>query len=197
MSDAKPETTRREWLVIENNRKHAVFIGDRDLRKPGYIPRDAAEQLLGRDLGGPTWFSNAESAAMRAHPDMDGERAVKESNRVPQTTIRMRRCGAVVLLLGMAIGSLPGGVGAQSGDIPIWMTCPTSRSCMRTLLLRDIGSASPGRICISFAPINGSSTLQNCFGLPGGMSGQDLLSGSEVIIAVSPQDLEAETNAKR
>lgn len=69
--NAKPETTvgQREWLVIEDSRKHAVFIGDGDLRKPGYIPRDVAEQLLGRDLGGPTWFSAVDSAAMRAHPE--------------------------------------------------------------------------------------------------------------------------------
>lgn len=68
MSDTET-TGLREWLVIEDSRKRAVFIGDGDLRKPGYLPRDVAEQLLGRDLGGPTWFTAAESAAMRAHPE--------------------------------------------------------------------------------------------------------------------------------
>ena len=62
-------TEPREWLVIEDSRKHAVFVGSGGLRSPGYIPRDVAEALLGRDLGGVTWFTKEESASMRAHPE--------------------------------------------------------------------------------------------------------------------------------
>jgi len=114
----------------------------------------------------------------------------------PKTTVRMLRCGAVVLLLGTTIGSLPGDAGAQPSNVPVWTTCPASRSCMRTLLLKEIGITSPGGICISFALIDGSSSLQKCFSLPGGMSAKDLLSGSELTITVSPRDLDT-TNAKR
>jgi len=59
----------REWLVIEHSWKNAVFGGD-DAKKPtGYIPRDVAEPLLGRDLGGTVWFTKEESERMRAHPE--------------------------------------------------------------------------------------------------------------------------------
>jgi hypothetical protein len=50
-----------EWLVIESAWKNAVFAPD-DAKEPkGYIPRDVAEQLLGRDLGGMVWFTREES----------------------------------------------------------------------------------------------------------------------------------------
>ena len=58
----------REWLVIESSMKNAVFAPPEASQK-GYIPRDAAEQLLGRDLGGGQWFSHEESEAMRSHPE--------------------------------------------------------------------------------------------------------------------------------
>lgn len=58
----------REWLVIESSGKNAVFASCADKRPHGYIPRDEAEKLLGRDLGGTVWFTRDESAAMRAHP---------------------------------------------------------------------------------------------------------------------------------
>lgn len=59
----------REWLVIEDSMKNGVFAPD-DAKKPhGYIPRDAAEQLLGRDLGGMEWFTQEESDLMREHPE--------------------------------------------------------------------------------------------------------------------------------
>lgn len=59
----------REWLVIESTYKNAVFASE-DVKKPrGYIPRDVAETLLGKDLGGTVWFSEKESAALRAHPE--------------------------------------------------------------------------------------------------------------------------------
>jgi hypothetical protein len=59
----------REWLVIESSMKNAVFA-DAELRdRKGYIPREAAEALLGRDLGGMVWFTKDESAAMRGHPE--------------------------------------------------------------------------------------------------------------------------------
>lgn len=58
----------REWLVIEDSRKNSIFMGPEALRAPGYIPRDAAEALLGRDLDGMVWFTKAEGNAMRSHP---------------------------------------------------------------------------------------------------------------------------------
>lgn len=59
----------REWLVIESAYKNCVFASD-DKRKPaGYIPRDAAERLLGRDLGGTVWFTRDESTRMHAHAE--------------------------------------------------------------------------------------------------------------------------------
>jgi hypothetical protein len=59
----------REWLVIENSWKNAVFATD-DAKKPiGYIPRDEAERLLGRKIGGTVWFKREESERMRKHPD--------------------------------------------------------------------------------------------------------------------------------
>ena len=63
------ERVWREWLVIESSMKNSVFAPD-DARHPlGYIPRDAAEALLGRDLGAIVWFTREESTAMRAHPE--------------------------------------------------------------------------------------------------------------------------------
>lgn len=59
-------TAGREWLVIEASTNKAVFSTP---TPPGYIPRDTAEALLGRDLGGTVWFTSEESAAMRAHPE--------------------------------------------------------------------------------------------------------------------------------
>lgn len=59
----------REWLVIESAYQTTVFATP-ELRKPrGYIPRDAAEDLLGRDLGGMVWFTKEQSAKMRGHPE--------------------------------------------------------------------------------------------------------------------------------
>ena len=60
---------RREWLIIESSMKNGVFASDEIRQRKGYIPRDVAERLLGRDLGTVTWFSKDESAAMRAHPE--------------------------------------------------------------------------------------------------------------------------------
>lgn len=59
----------REWLVIENSMKNSVFASDENRQQKGYIPRDVAESLLGRDLGGTVWFSKDECAAMRAHKE--------------------------------------------------------------------------------------------------------------------------------
>lgn len=59
----------REWLVIESSGKNSVFASD-DAKTPhGYIPRDVAEPLLGRDLGGTVWFTKEEGERMRTHPD--------------------------------------------------------------------------------------------------------------------------------
>lgn len=60
----------REWLVIESSSKNAVFAFENSFGSPnGYIPRDVAEVLLGRELGGIVWFSRRESALLRAHPE--------------------------------------------------------------------------------------------------------------------------------
>jgi len=59
----------REWLVIESAWKNAVFAPDSAKEPTGYIPRDVAERLLGRDLGGTIWFTSKESELMRNHPE--------------------------------------------------------------------------------------------------------------------------------
>lgn len=59
----------REWFVIESSGKYAVFATDETKRPRGYIPRDVAEELLGRDLSGTVWFSRSESQLMRDHPE--------------------------------------------------------------------------------------------------------------------------------
>ena len=59
----------REWLVIENSMKDAVFASEEARTEKAYIPRDAAEELLGRDLSGAQWFTREESDAMRSHAD--------------------------------------------------------------------------------------------------------------------------------
>src|SRR5262245_39593217 len=59
----------REWLVIEKSWKCSVFATEEDQQPTGYIPRDAAEKLLGRDLGGTVWFTAEESERMRKHPE--------------------------------------------------------------------------------------------------------------------------------
>lgn len=58
-----------EWLVIEDSRKNAVFAPKEARTPKGYIPRDVAEQLLGRILEGTQWFTREESARMRASPE--------------------------------------------------------------------------------------------------------------------------------
>ncbi len=66
----------REWLVIENSWKNAVFAPD-DAKKPvGYIPRDVAEPLLGRKISTGSdveWFSREDGDKMRAHPEWRDE----------------------------------------------------------------------------------------------------------------------------
>jgi hypothetical protein len=67
------KTTGREWLVIESSMKHAVFSPE-DARQPrGYIPRDAAEHVIGRNMDGVQWFTAEESEAMRCHPEWRNE----------------------------------------------------------------------------------------------------------------------------
>jgi hypothetical protein len=64
----------REWLVIESSRKNSVFAPDSARVPAGYIPRDEAERLLGRHLGGMVWFTKSESDRMRQHSEwMDTE----------------------------------------------------------------------------------------------------------------------------
>jgi hypothetical protein len=59
----------REWLVIENSRKNSVFAPDSAKVPIGYIPRDTAEKLLGRDLSGTVWFTREDGERMRKHPE--------------------------------------------------------------------------------------------------------------------------------
>lgn len=59
--------TMREWLVIESAFKNSVFAPESAKIPHGYIPRDTAERLLGRFLGGTTWFTREDSEKMRAH----------------------------------------------------------------------------------------------------------------------------------
>jgi hypothetical protein len=59
----------REWLIIESSGKNAVFAPDELRDRKGYIPRDAAEKLLGRKLSGTVWFTKEESDKLHAHPE--------------------------------------------------------------------------------------------------------------------------------
>lgn len=59
----------REWLVIENSWKNAVFAPPSAKDPVGYIPRLEAEVLLGRPLAGTVWFTKDESEKMKSHPD--------------------------------------------------------------------------------------------------------------------------------
>lgn len=59
----------REWLVIENSRWYGVFRPEGMEQIKGYIPRDVAEALLGRNMDGTQWFTREESEAMCAHPE--------------------------------------------------------------------------------------------------------------------------------
>ena len=59
----------REWLVIENSAKNAVFASEETQNAKAYIPRDVAENLLGRDLSGFQWFTANEGKLLRAHPE--------------------------------------------------------------------------------------------------------------------------------
>jgi hypothetical protein len=59
----------REWLVIESSWKNGTFAMAKEKVPKGYIPRDVAESVLGRDLGGTVWFTQEESAVMRRHPE--------------------------------------------------------------------------------------------------------------------------------
>jgi hypothetical protein len=60
----------REWLVIESAYKNAVFAPPGS-RECGYIPRDVAEQLLGRKIqdGVTAWFTREESDKLHASPE--------------------------------------------------------------------------------------------------------------------------------
>lgn len=60
---------RREWLVIQNSWAFSVFARDGAKKILGYIPRDVAEPLLGRDLGPTVWFTKEDGEKMRAHPE--------------------------------------------------------------------------------------------------------------------------------
>jgi hypothetical protein len=59
----------REWLVVENSHAYSVFAPDGAKKIRGYIPRDAAEQITGRNIEGDYWFSKDEGDRMCAHPE--------------------------------------------------------------------------------------------------------------------------------
>jgi hypothetical protein len=63
------QVTVREWLVIEDSRKNGVFAPQEAGYPRGYIPRDAAEVLLGRSMDDFQWFSREEAELMRTHPE--------------------------------------------------------------------------------------------------------------------------------
>ena len=67
----------REWLVIEDSRKCGVFAPLEASVPKGYIPRDVAEQILGRSMEGTQWFTKEDTAKMRASPEwrpsLDGD----------------------------------------------------------------------------------------------------------------------------
>ena len=59
----------REWLVVGSIGANSAFAPEAGRLPRGHIPRDVAEQLLGRDLGGAVRFTEADGAALRGHPD--------------------------------------------------------------------------------------------------------------------------------
>lgn len=72
----------REWLVIEDSRKNAVFAPDGARTAKGFIPRDVAERILGRRMDGNQWFTREESELMRAQPEWTVNMDVLD-NRIP------------------------------------------------------------------------------------------------------------------
>lgn len=69
MSEQNPTTPGREWLVIQASNANGAFAPPEAEQPHGYIPRDAAEVLLGRSIEGTQWFTREESDAMQAHPE--------------------------------------------------------------------------------------------------------------------------------
>lgn len=59
----------REWLVIENSWSRGIFATEADKLPSGFIPREAAEHVLGRSMEGAQWFSKEDGEKMRAHPE--------------------------------------------------------------------------------------------------------------------------------
>lgn len=97
MPNETTSPTGREWLIVESSMKHGVFVPD-DAKVPrGYIPRDAAEQILGRDLGGNVWFTQADCDAMRVHPEWSATEPHSDSS-VMQRIIpqQLPKCEATV-----------------------------------------------------------------------------------------------------
>lgn len=84
----------REWLVIESSFKRTVFASDEQrTAKPGYIPRDVAEPLLGRKIATGNnyeWFTREEGDLMRNHPEWRDD---LEDNGVETQLDEIRRLG--------------------------------------------------------------------------------------------------------
>lgn len=60
----------REWLVIEDSGKNAVFASAEARTRKAYIPRDVVEGELGIKIepdGRATYFTPAQIFAMKAH----------------------------------------------------------------------------------------------------------------------------------
>jgi hypothetical protein len=64
----------REWLVIENSQAYSVFAPDNMKKISGYIPRDVAERITGRDIDGNYWFTAEQGKQMRAHSEWRDEK---------------------------------------------------------------------------------------------------------------------------
>lgn len=74
----------REWLVIEDSAKNMVFASEEQRTRKAYIPRDEAEKLLGRDLGGTVWFTREDGEKMRAHPEWRNTEPDGDSSLPPE-----------------------------------------------------------------------------------------------------------------
>ncbi len=61
----------REYWVIEDSRKNAVFGLSEEEALRGYIPRSIGEKIIGRKTkkGECVYFTKEQSEAMRKHPE--------------------------------------------------------------------------------------------------------------------------------
>jgi hypothetical protein len=94
----------REWLVIESVRKHSVFAPDGADKPKGYVPRDAAEKLLGRDLGKTVWFTPEECKALRTCPEWTVDMPPDRPEDVPSLlylSLFLMGVGTLLIFVGL------------------------------------------------------------------------------------------------